>query len=316
MVIIRFGMHAGPSSGAPKFDSIRKRVLECERLGFDSVWFGDHLMSGTRPIFESWTTLSALALETKTLRLGNLVLCNKFRYPSHLAKMAATLDVISNGRLEFGIGAGWKKEEFFAYGIPFPKPAVRISQLREAVQLIKKIWTEEKPSFEGKYYTIREAICNPKPVQKPHPPIWIGGSGEQLLLNVVAELGDGSNFSGTLEDFKCKFKALEKHCLSFGRDPKEIQRSFLPHIIIAKSKREVKEKIRKYTQRLAITSQRSFTQESVLTRGIVGTPEQCIERIRKFVDLGVTYFMPTFPDVTDGLESLQLFGEKVIPEFR
>jgi len=128
--------------------------------------------------------------------------------------------MISNGRLEFGIGAGWKENEYLAYGFPFPKPAVRIAQLREAVTIIRKMWTEEKPSFKGKYYEIKEALCDPKPVQKPHPPIWIGGEGEKLTLRVVAELADGCNWYGTPEEFAHKLNVLKKHCAKVGRNSK------------------------------------------------------------------------------------------------
>lgn len=307
--MIKFGAR-GFEEGITTFDSLKKRVLEIEEMGFDSVWFGDHLFSP----FEGWTILPALAMVTKKLRFGNLVICNQFRYPSHLAKMATTFDEISKGRLEFGIGAGHSEDEAFAYGIPFPEPAVRIARLREAVKIIKKMWTEEKPSFEGKYYTIREAVCKPKPVQKPHPPMWIGGRGEKLLMRVVAESGDYSNFSGTLEDFKSRFKALEKHCRNIGRDPKEIKRSCDNFVITAKSEREVKEKAQKYVQRVSgqYITRPLYSEEPVLARGIVGTPEQCVNTMRKFIDLGITYFTPKF----DEWESLQVYAEKVIPEFR
>jgi F420-dependent oxidoreductase-like protein len=278
----------------------------------------DHLIPSAKPSLEIWTLLSALAMETKSLRLGSLVVCNEFRYPSIVAKMAATLDVISQGRLEFGIGAGWNEEEFAAYGIPFPKAAVRISRLKEAVQIIKKMWTEEKPSFQGKHYTVKNAICNPKPVQKPHPPIWIGGRGEQLLLKAVAELADGSNFSGTFEDFKRRFESLETHCQTFKRDPKEIQRSRSGFVIIAKTENEVRERSQSYARQIQgmYTNRPMYSQESPLSRGIVGTPEQCVEIIRRFVDIGVTYFIPKFPDLIHSEECLRLFAEKVIPEFR
>ena len=152
------------------FERVRNVVLECERLGYDSIWLDDHLMYGKTPILECWTTLSALASLTAKIRLGTMVLCNSYRNPALLAKMAATLDVISNGRLELGIGAGVQKDEHEAYGIPFPKPSERIERMKEAVEIIKKLWTEENANYQGKYYTVNEAVCLPKPLQKPHPP--------------------------------------------------------------------------------------------------------------------------------------------------
>jgi alkanesulfonate monooxygenase SsuD/methylene tetrahydromethanopterin reductase-like flavin-dependent oxidoreductase (luciferase family) len=166
---------------------------KCEELNFDSVWLVDHLLPYDAPrvpisatMLESWTTLSALSRETSSLKLGPLVTCNIFRRPQILAKMGATFDLISGGRLLFGIGACWFKTEFEQYGIPFPKISERINRLKETIQIIKSMWTQDKASFSGKYYSINEAICEPKPVQKPYPQFWIGAEGEKML-RVVAQ---------------------------------------------------------------------------------------------------------------------------------
>jgi len=205
------------------FNSLKEACLKIEEMDFRSIWLYDHfypmLSTGSHSILESYVTLSALAMEIRRIRLGILVACNSFRYPSVLAKMAASIDVISGGRLEFGIGAGWFKDEYMAYGIPFPKPSVRIGQLREGVQIVRKMWTEDRASFEGKYYLIRQVVCEPKPIQKPHPPIWIGGRGEQLTLKVVAEYANYSNFSYVSpEECVHKLKVLKKHCEAVERD--------------------------------------------------------------------------------------------------
>ena len=154
-----------------------------------------------------------------------MVTCNSFRNPALLAKMAATLDVVSNGRLELGIGAGVQKDEHVAYGMPFPAPRERIARLKESVEIIKKLWTEEKASYEGKYYRVDEAVCEPKPLQKPHPPITIGGSGEKLTLKVAAQHADRFDW-GTLpfEVYKHKLEVLGGHCKSVGRDVREIEK--------------------------------------------------------------------------------------------
>jgi len=194
--MIKFGVCI-PQDGMT-YERIRNVALKGEELGFDSVWLFDHLQSfpqpGRDPFIECWTTLSALAEATRHIRLGSLVLNAQYRNPALLAKMAATLDNISNGRLEFGIGAGgtiraeWSEKlgytaEYRAYGMDFPeKPSNRIYKLQETVQIIKKLWTEDKVTFEGKHYRVKNAFCYPKPVQKPYPPLWIGGAGEKLSV--------------------------------------------------------------------------------------------------------------------------------------
>ena len=164
-------------SNVETFDVVKKVALECERLGFDSVWLNDHMYKGwlpperhNDPYLDCWTLLPALAVSTTSIRIGSLVTSNTFRHPAILAKMSATLDVISNGRLEFGIGAGDLPIEHETYGIYYPPDSERLSRLREALQIIISMWTEERPKFKGKFYEIKEPPCWPKPIQKPHPP--------------------------------------------------------------------------------------------------------------------------------------------------
>jgi len=297
-----------------EFEAIKNVALQCERLGFDSVWIYDHfitLPATTEACFESWTTLSALAAMTKNLGLGQLVTCNSYRHPSVLAKMGATLDAISNGRLELGIGAGWYKLEYHAYGIPYPKDSVRIAQLREAVQIIKKMWTEDEPSFHGRYYTVDKAINSPKPVQKPHPPILIGGEGRKLTLRVVAELADRCNFGGpiTPQRYKELLEILDEHCRAVGRKTGEIQKTLIvDYTVIAKNRAALNEKIRKFKPKGVSKSQ-------FVEGNLVGTPGGIISRIEEFSDVGVTYIMMRFPDMMKN-EPLQLFADKVMPAFR
>jgi alkanesulfonate monooxygenase SsuD/methylene tetrahydromethanopterin reductase-like flavin-dependent oxidoreductase (luciferase family) len=182
------------------YDTVKKVTLACENVGFHTVWVTDHLLpidvSPQKSYFECWTTLSALAEATTTVRIGTMVLCNLYRYPPILAKMASTLDVISRGRLEFGLGAGWFKPEADAFGVPFPKAPVRIAMLNEALEVIEKMWSQEKPVFKGEYYSIDRALCNPKPIQKPHPPIWIG---TQTGGHSSTELWENTPTHGQLE---------------------------------------------------------------------------------------------------------------------
>ena len=309
--MIRFGVL--PPQECGNFDNFLEAVLDCERLNFDSIWMYDHLYPfwkrADEPILECWTTLSALACETTRLRLGTLVLCNTFRYPSVLAKMASTLDVISGGRLEFGIGAGFSQLEHASYGIPFESPAIRVGRLRESVQIIKKMWTEPKASFEGKYYSISEAFNEPQPVQKPHPPIWIGGGGEKLTLRIVAELADGCNFWGLTPD-EClrKLNVLRIHCSSLGRRMDDISKSWGGEALVVQDKDELKKSVERF-------GLRGMQAEDYVRRHIVGTPQQCINKINELKDTGVGYFMLFFPDILDG-QSIEVFAKEVVPSCR
>jgi alkanesulfonate monooxygenase SsuD/methylene tetrahydromethanopterin reductase-like flavin-dependent oxidoreductase (luciferase family) len=172
------------------YEQLKTIVLESEHLGYDSVWLDDHLMYNNWQILESWTVLGALSTLTQKIRLGTMVSCNQHRNPALLAKTAATLDILSNGRLEFGFGAGVQEAEHTAYGFNFPKLSIRTERLGEALEVITQLWTKEKANYQGKHYELKEAICEPKPIQKPHPPIIIGGSGEKNTLKVTAKYAD------------------------------------------------------------------------------------------------------------------------------
>jgi len=306
-VFLPFYAFKGDAEGSLSlFDQVLRVVLECERLGYDSVWLDDHLMFQKRPILECWTTLSALATATSTIRLGTMVLSSGFRNPTLLAKMTATLDVISNGRLEFGIGAGVQQDEHEAYGIPFPKSRARISRLQEAVEILKKMWTEEKASYEGKCYRISGAVCEPKPVQKPHPPITIGGAGEKLTLKVAAQHADRYDWGpASLELYKHKLDVLESHCKAVGRDFNEIEKSCWlgGQMFIVPSQKEVAEKIRQLKPQ-------NVSLEDFKKLNFVATPDDCRQEIQRFRSLGVTYFMLFFGDLPD-LSSLRRFSEVV-----
>ena len=290
------------------FNRLQEVVLECERLGYYSVWLDDHLMLEKMPILECWTALSALSSVTERIRLGTMVSCNSFRNPSLLAKMAATLDNISKGRLEFGIGAGVQKKEHIAYGFPFPSSKVRIERLKEAVEIVKKLWTEEKASYKGKYYMIREAVCEPKPLQKPHPPITIGGGGEKLMMRVTAQHADRYDWGyiPSLELYKRKLKVLEKHCEAVGRSFRDIEKSCWPagQIFIGEDRKELEERVLQWVPK-------GVSLEDFARTNLVGTPEDCLKQIRQYMNLGVTHFMLFFGDLPD-LRGLRLFAEKVV----
>ncbi len=213
------------------WDNILRYCLDTEaEESLTGFWLFDHFVPINGhiegPCMDGWTLLAGLAAATRRVRLGLMVGCNGYRHPAVLAKIATTIDHISNGRLDMGLGAGWFETEYRMYGIPFPPPAQRIRELDEACQLIKLLWTEQVASFEGRYYTLTAARHEPKPVQKPHPPLVIGGAGEQLTLRVVARHADIYNLSGSTPDKVVhKSRVLEEHCAAIGRDPGQIRRS-------------------------------------------------------------------------------------------
>ena len=299
------------------YEAIKHTVLECEKQGFDFVWIADHLqdVSPSKPYFESWTTISALAAETRRIRLCTVLMNNLFRHPSLLAKMSATLDVISGGRLNFGIGAGWYSEECVSYGIPFPKPIERIQRLEEAVQIIRELWTGDEVSFAGKYYTLKNAVLNPKPIQKPHPPIWTGiMHGRSRMLRVIAKHADAWTISSlylpTPVELQQMRETLDGCCRELGRDPNQIQQALGVGCVIAEDENRVRAKAEKFKPMSISVKDYSAKQ----TR-LEGTPQQLIEKLRTYTNAGVTCFVMNFPDITT-IEPVRLFSEKVIPAFR
>lgn len=238
-----------------------------------------------------------------------MVTCNSFRNPALLAKIAATLDNISHGRLELGIGAGVQKNEHNAFGFPFPSSKARIEMMGEAVAIIKKMWTEEKANYKGKYYQIIDAICEPKPIQKPHPPIIIGGSGEKITLKVTAQYANRLDWGyiSSLEEYNRKLKVLEKHCKSVGRNFKDIEKSCWPagQVFVGE---DVDSLITQWVPKGAIL-------EDFLKRSFVGTPEDCIELLQQYASLGVTQYMLFFGDLPN-MYGLRLFAEKVAQKMK
>ena len=288
-------------------EQLKTIVLECERLGYDSVWLDDHLMYNNWPIFEPWISLSALSALTSKIRLGTMVTCNAHRDPALLAKTAATLDIISNGRLEFGVGAGCQEAEHLAYGYGFPKASVRIEAVGEALEVITRLWTQEKANYQGKHYTLKDAVCEPKPLQKPHPPITVGGGGEKLTMKIMAKNADRFDWGSlsSVEDYKRKLGLLQEQCKVVGRDFGEIERSCWPggQVLIAQTQKELEEMI-------SLRKPASLPMEEFRKGKLSGTPNECRKQLQVYVNLGVTYFMLYFADLpnTDGLK---LFSEAI-----
>src|SRR5579859_601871 len=211
------------------YEAMTSVAQEAENLGFNSVWLYDHFHTIPVPsqevTFECWMSTAALARDTKRVRIGQMVTCNGYRNPALLAKMASTVDVLSHGRLNFGIGAGWYEHEYKAYGYDYPDAPERLRYLREAVQVILAMWTQEEAVYEGKYYHVQGAINQPKGVQKPHIPLLIGGGGEKVTLKLVAQYADACNVGGDIDTIKHKFDVIKQHCETVGRDYQSIHRT-------------------------------------------------------------------------------------------
>ncbi len=257
----------------------------------------------TGPCFEGLTLLSAMAAHTSRIRCGILVVGNTYRNPAVLAKIGATIDHVSGGRLELGIGAGWYELEHDQYGIPFHTVGRRIRMLGETARIVRSLWTEERTTFKGRYYTLTDAMCEPKPVQQPHPPLWVGGAGEKLTLRVVAESADGWNtFFVPRDIYQRKLDALAGHCREVRRDPESIRKSLNVQVVVAETESEVQDLVRRGGQDI----------EAMRQRAVVGTPEQCAERLLEYVRMGVGDFIVGARPPAN-VRVLELVAKKIAP---
>src|SRR5215217_7919243 len=291
-------------------DSLKNLVTKAENSGFDSFWVMDHFHQiqfvgrPEEPMLEGWTIISMLAGITTKIKLGTLVTGIIYRYPSVLAKVAATLDVLSKGRLFMGIGAGWNEQESLAYGISFPSNQERMLRLDEAIQILRKMWTEEPyASFNGKYYQIHNAYCNPKPIQKPSPPILVGGSGERKTLKIVAKYADACNLFGSPEIVRKKLDVLKEHCKSVGRDYDSILKTKLAAIIVDDNTDKVKNRMRETFG--------GISEEQIKEFVIYGTPEDVSRQIQMLEEVGIQYLIVDLEPSRE-LEALEIFANRVI----
>jgi F420-dependent oxidoreductase-like protein len=295
--------------GEKVVESLRKTASTAERVGYDSFWVMDHFHQignvgkVNEPMLEGWTTLGVIAGFTSKIRLGTLVTGNVYRHPSVLAKIAATFDVLSKGRLFMGVGAAWNEEESKAYGIPFPSTEERFRRLEEAVQIIRLMWTEEKATFNGQFYRLRDAYCNPKPIQKPSPPIMIGGSGERETLKLVAKYGDACNIFGSPATIKRKLDVLREHCKTVGRDYDSILKTRLGVVLIDNDRTSLEKRI---NQRFG-----NILKEQWAEFATAGNPEDIRREVEAFRDAGVEYFISSF-EWDRQLESAEQFANEVI----
>jgi|SRR5208282_899284 len=276
------------------------------------VWTPEHLVRLTQKdafALDGWTALSALATVTRTIRLGTYVSSNQFRHPSLLSKIVSTLDFISNGRVELGIGAGWLKKEFELFGLDWAPLRVRLERLREGIQLMKALMTEDKATFSGKYYNVKDAMMEPKPIQKPHPPIWVGGVMKEIM-EITAELADGwIPESLSPQEFSAGIRFIREKAKELNRDPDNLSMAWgggdLYNFVA-----EDEASLKKMTQPLLDATGK--TVESL--PWIIGTTDQCTKKIESYVQAGATHIVLGFPDFPS-THSLELFSKNILPNF-
>lgn len=280
----------------------------------DSIWVYDHFHTVPTPTlettFECWSITAALSRDTNRVHIGQMVTCNGYRNPALLAKIASTVDVASHGRLYCGLGAGWYEHEWRAYGYGFPETRDRMRMFREACEIVMKMWTEDYPTFSGEHFSINGPINEPKGARKPHPSFWIGGSGEQVTLKLVARFADACNMGADPETLRRKFDVLRGHCEVIGRDYESIIRSSNRLLFPLKPGEDPKaatEKARAAT---------GATYEDYTSMVWVGTPEQLVERLQPVIDAGVNYLIAYIPDVAYDHDRMHLFAEEIIPHLR
>jgi F420-dependent oxidoreductase-like protein len=287
---------------------------------FESVWVYDHFHTVPVPTeeatHEAWTLMAALGAATSRVRLGQMCTCMGYRNPAYLAKVAATVDVISGGRAEMGIGAGWYEHEWRAYGYGFPSAGERIGQLDEGVQIMRQLWTTGKATLRGRHYQVDGAICRPLPLQRGGIPLWIAGGGEKKTLRIAARYAAYTNFDGTPEVFRHKSEVLAAHCREVGTDFGAIVRSSNYNVLIGESEQDVADKlarIRSRFQRCLSPGEVEGRIQLLSSGPLVGTPEQIAERLAEANGLGMTYAIVYFPEVAYDRSGLRLFAEKVVP---
>ncbi len=290
-----------------------------EASGYESLWVFDHFHTVPEPTqevtYEAWTLMAALAATTETVRLGQMCTSNSYRMPSYLAKVAANVDVISDGRLEMGIGAGWYEHEYLGYGYPFPKASVRIDQLAEGVEIMHRMWGDgDEVVYEGRYYHLAGAINQPKPVQRPRIPTWIAGGGERRTLRVAARFADYTNFGSSVDEFVHKSEVLAGHCRDVGRDVDEITRSIMFGAVVAATEREVVDKLDRYENRMAavVGPDKAAEMRAAYERSVaVGTPDRIAERIEPWKAAGAEYVILYFPEAAYDRSGLELFASTI-----
>nr|WP_205709590.1 LLM class F420-dependent oxidoreductase [Kineococcus siccus] len=291
---------------------------------WESIWVYDHFHTvpepSEEPTHEAWSLMAAFAASTRRVRLGQMCTCMAYRNPAYLAKVAATVDVVSGGRVEMGIGAGWYEHEWRAYGYGFPGAGVRLAMLEEGVQIMSQLWTEGTSTFAGEHYQTDGAIVRPLPLQQGGIPLWIAGGGERKTLRYAAKHAQYTNFAGDLETFTHKSEVLAGHLAEFGRDLSSITRSSNYNIAIGRDEREVAERIafRRAQLERHVSPEAVEREMANFAPGVpgVGTPEQIVEALRPVVAAGMTYPIVYFPEAATDTSGIELFEREVVPALR
>lgn len=323
-------------AGEPvEWEGVRSAAQTAERAGFDSIWVSDHLFldwgkyggpDTLQGALECWTTLAALAGATETVRLGSLMICNDFRNPALLAKMVATLDVLSGGRVDLGLGAGWYAPEYEAAGLEFDGAGTRIRRMGESAHIIRRLLEGEELSYGGRYHTVRGAICRPRPVQEPTPPIWVGGKGD-LLLRTVAAHADGWNYSwiGSPDAYEGRSRAAEAACERAGRDPATLRRSVGVYLLTGRDDADVRSRFERLQERTpagvlrASSGGAAVSWEEFRAGRVAGTVSEVVDRLGRLSDLGVEEVIVTLgvlPFQVVDLEDVEMVGAEIAPALR
>jgi len=300
---------------------MRDLAVAADRGPWDSVWVYDHFHTVPVPseeaTHEAWTLMAAYAAVTENVKLGQMCTCMSYRNPAYLAKVASTVDIVSGGRAQMGIGGGWYEHEWRAYGYGFPPVRDRLRRLREGVEIMRQAWTDGVVRYEGEHYQADGAIVRPLPLQPQGIPLWIAGGGEKVTLRIAAEYADYTNFGGgDLEQFTAKSEILRGHCDAIGRDFGSITRSENMNVIIGSTEAEVAERVAAVEARVApYLGDRTadFMAEYRDRRGLVGTPEQVAEKLRAHQAAGMDYLITYWPEAAYDRSGVELFEREVIP---
>ena len=291
-----------------QWDTILKASKDIEDLNFESVWVYDHfhtVPSPTQdPTFECWSLMAALSQVTEKVRIGQMCTCNSYRNPAYLTKVASTIDAMSGGRLEFAIGAGWYDQEYKAYGYEYPSAGVRLQMLEEALQIYIAMNTEDKATFKGDYYSIENAINQPKPLQKPYPPLWVCGGGEKVTLKLLAKYGDYGNWDVDVKGFIDKSEILKGHCDQQKREYSDIKKTLHTNVIIGENQIDLDNKINKISEVTGIPN------EMYINKPLVGTIEKVFDAIDEFKSVECEYIIAYVPDIVWG-NTLEILSQKI-----
>ncbi len=302
----RMGLNGIPPE--KQWDTILKASKDIEDLNYESVWVYDHfhtVPSPTQdPTFECWSLMAALSQVTEKVRIGQMCTCNSYRNPAYLTKVASSIDAMSGGRLEFAIGAGWYDQEYKAYGYEYPSAGVRLKMLEEALQIYIAMTTEDKASFEGEYYSIKNAINQPKPLQKPYPPLWVCGGGEKVTLKLLAKYGNYGNWDVDVKGFVHKSEILKGHCEQQNREYSEIKKTLHTNVIIGENQKDLDDKINR------ITDVTGIPKEMYIDKPLVGTVDKVFSTMDEFKSVECEYIIAYVPDIVWG-NSLEILSQKI-----